>query len=310
VEPELVITKGLHIAGTHLNLDEPGHVRASLITNSCVKGLRKKAKAIMTPRLMEVTGRPKFLQIMPLNFGKTMGLGKIKLSLYPSGLSKGAGIAIIETAESRYLYVSLSGLDQHRVSAEMPRVPKADTLIVRHAGVDFREKNLSAVQAVNGLLPLIGQSLSQNNCALLLPDLLPDAVELALALKGAGLRVLLHTSVLQFARKVGVLGFNAVRVAPGKRTRASVVIWPYSLANSPVLGNYHGPRFCQPGDNGDIEVPFSGKIDPWRLMKLARASHAKQVLVVGKLAKKSETMLERAGILFSVFWNPDQLKLF
>lgn len=305
----MVITGGLHLAGTQLNLDEPAIGRTSVITHRCVQGLRKKVRVVMTPQLMEVIGRPKYMQILPLGFGKTMGIGRINLSLYPSGFSKGSCLAIIDADGTRYLYAGLSGMGQRRSTAEAPRVPKADILVLRNADVDFSSKNLSSVSAINDVMPAIEQSLSDNNCALLLSGLVPDAVELALALKGLGVRVLLHKSILRFSQKIGVPGFNAVKVAPGKRVKASVVLWPAALADSPVLHDYHGPRFFQPGGEGDVEVPFSGMIDPWRLMKLARMSHARQVIIFGKLSKKAQTMLNRAGLPFKTFWIPDQLEL-
>jgi len=309
VNPELVITKGLHLAGTQLNLDEPVHGRISVVTNVCVQGLRKKVKVIITPQLIDIIGRSKYLQAMPLRFGKTTGMGKININLYPSGFSKGSSMVLIDTGDVRYLYASLLGLDQRRSTAEGPRIPKADILVLRHANIDFHSKNLSAVRAANEVMPAIEQSLSAYKCALVLPSLVPDAVELALALKAKGVRVLLHKSILHFSQRLGVPGFQAVKQPPGKRIKPAVVLWPYSLSGSQLLREYNGPRFCQPGNNGDVEIPFSGMIDPWRLMKLVRMSHAKQVLVFGNISKKAQTMLNRAGLSFSIFYNPDQLTM-
>ncbi len=306
MKPVLGFSGGIHLAGTNLNLDAPSSRRVSVITHASVKGLRKKAQVVITPQMLAVTGRHKQLKVLPLNFGKAMGLGKIELKLYPSGFSKGSSIVLIHVDGVRYLYAAFLGMDQRRSTAEVPKVPRADVLIVRNAGGAFHNKNLSAIRAIRHVMPQIEQSLSVHNCALVLTPMHQDAVELALALRGTGLRVLLHKSILHFAQKLGMPGFNSVRVAPGQRHRSAVVLWPACLAESPVIAGFSGPRFYLPGSTGDIEVPFSGMIDPWRLVKLARLSQAGQVAVIGALSQKAESMLKKAGIAFHTCMPPAQ----
>ena len=301
-------TGGLHIKGSRLNLDAPSRTRTSVVTHSEVGFLRRKAKIVLTSPLLSVIGKRGYMVPFPLVFFAPMEIEGVGLELYPSGYSKGASMVLLNVNGQKVLYASRLGLDQQRTTAESPRVPDADFLVVAMSPIRFNQKNRGPVKAFKAVETQIERSLSRYNAAVILSPLPADALELALTMKGRGLRVLMHPSFYAYSRRIGVPGFHRVQVMPGKRTLPAVILWPDRNTNN-LLDGYKGPVLYLPGASGDLQVPFSGMIDPWRVIKLAKQSNATKVFVVGALSEASTKVLTRSGLNFEVFTPPVQTEM-
>jgi len=314
----------VHLPGPDLWLDPHHSKPLAFVSHAHSDHTGRHERTIATPatlRLMEARMGTLHGEQIPLPFGKTRDFGKFRMRLLPAGHVLGSAQCLLETDQGSLLYTGDFKLRQG-ASAESTAHTHAETLIMettyglpRYVFPPFEE-------VMAQILKFCIEALEEGATPILLGYSLGKSQEILANLNGAGLKVMLHSTIAKLVPVYESEGIVFPEHAPWETKTAAghVLICPPTSAGSKSMALVKKRRVAAitgwAMDAGavhrmrcDAAFPLSDHAGYDDLLLHVRNVAPKRVLTLHGFASEFAADLRSRGIEAWALTGPNQLDL-
>lgn len=258
-----------------------------------------------------------------LAFGEEMARGDAVVSLHPAGHVLGSSQVLVRQREVRLVYSGDIRCREAYTAEPLAHV-ECDVLVVEATFGHPHYRFPPTAEVVAAVVRFCENALADGRTPVLLAYSLGKSQELLAALRGSGLRVLLHPAVhalVEIYRELGVDLPPAERLAEGADLGGAVLVVPPHLrrlralerigpTRTAVLTGWAVDRDATLGRLGcDAAFPLSDHCDFDELLTFVERSGAHRVLTLHGFADEFANQLRRRGLDASPLRANEQLAL-
>jgi len=314
--------KGVRLKGSVLRFDTRRYNVMSFVSSARIEGSWRHTRAICTERtrtLLRTSHRP--FQALVSPFGRRFSVGKLRLTLLPSGFMPGSAQILVESDSGTSLYVNNASLEE-RALAEPPQFTTADTLVIRAAygRPDFVFPTWE--DALDRIVTMAREVISCGEQPVFLCSPLGKAQEIVRCLLNEGINVTAHRSIARFNKAYRDMGFDpgVAHVFKGSPRYDQALVYPDHLRFSPAIRSLKGARLVWVSGLAKVPdalatmkvddgIPLAGHLDYAGLLHVVEITRARRVFTVGGWAEEFADSLRNKGMDAMALYEDDQLTL-
>lgn len=277
----LVYENGLHLSGTSLWFDalEP---RTLSFVSSARQHIPRHGRVLLSPataRFARGIGRGRGLVA---SYEQSFSIGKMRLTMLPSGSLLGAAQLLVEHQGARLLYSGRVGpLDGLR-SVRPVRVARCDLLVLDTPAAPLLPNRSARDECWSRLWERVSQARSLGRTPLILCSALGIAQEILKRWPGQGSRVRAHRGIQRIDDEYRRFGIELPRTielrARGRFKPSELLLFPSALASSPSLGRLRKVELLKADELG-LESASYASVE--ELAEFAASTGAKSAVVLG-----------------------------